>query len=105
MKFEALAKSFSRKNLPESEVELVGEVPAETLSPYRARALAEISAELDLPGFRKGKVPQDMVLKKVGELAVLEEGSQSVCARFLPRARGRHKKLMRSAARKSPLPS
>lgn len=84
MKFEALAKSFSRKNLPESEVELVGEVPAETLSPYRSRALAEISAELELPGFRKGKVPQEMVLKKVGELSVLEEAVNLFVRDFYP---------------------
>lgn len=84
MQFEALTKSFSRKNLPESEVELVGEVPAETLSPYRARALTEISAEVDLPGFRKGKVPQDMVLKKVGELAVLEEAVNLFVRDFYP---------------------
>ena len=73
MKFEEAAKSFVLKNLPESEVELVGEVPYSAVEPYRAQALHHIAEHLELPGFRPGKVPADMALKKVGELAVLEE--------------------------------
>lgn len=84
MRFANLTKQFSRKNLPESEVEFVGEVPAETLTPYRQRALSEISAELELPGFRKGKVPTDMVGKHVGELSVLEEAVNLFARDFYP---------------------
>ncbi len=73
MKFEEVAKSFVLKNLPESEVELVGEIPYSAVEPYRAQALQHIAEHLELPGFRPGKVPADMALKKVGELAVLEE--------------------------------
>jgi len=73
VKFEEAAKSFVLKNLPESEVELVGEVPYSAVEPYRAQALHHIAEHLELPGFRPGKVPADMALKKVGELAVLEE--------------------------------
>ena len=70
---EETAKSFVLKNLPESEVELVGEIPYSVVEPYRAQALHHIAEHLELPGFRPGKVPADMALKKVGELAVLEE--------------------------------
>jgi len=51
----------------------VGEVPYSAVEPYRAQALHHIAEHLELPGFRPGKVPADMALKKVGELAVLEE--------------------------------
>lgn len=68
-----IAKTFTLKNLPESEVELAGEVPFETISPYQQQALAHIAEHMELPGFRPGKVPADMALKKVGELAVLED--------------------------------
>jgi len=84
MQFEALAKNFARKNLPDSEVEFVGEIPADTLLPYRGRALSRISSELELPGFRKGKVPEDLVLKKVGELPVLEEAVNLFVRDFYP---------------------
>lgn len=73
MKFEEIAKSFVLKNLPESQLELVGEVPYSAVEPYREQALKHIAEHLELPGFRPGKVPADMALKKVGELSVLEE--------------------------------
>lgn len=72
-RFSVIAKAFTRRELPESEVELMGEVPYEVVEPYRATALTHIAEHLELPGFRPGKVPTDMALKKVGDLAVLEE--------------------------------
>ncbi len=72
-RFSDIAKAFTLKHLPESEVELAGEVPFEAIAPYRTHALSHIAEHLELPGFRPGKVPADMALKKVGELAVLEE--------------------------------
>jgi FKBP-type peptidyl-prolyl cis-trans isomerase (trigger factor) len=68
-----IAKSFVLTRLPNSEVELAGEIPYEAVEPYRQRALAHLAEHLELPGFRPGKVPKDMALKKVGEIAVLEE--------------------------------
>lgn len=73
MQFEALAKSFTKKELPESEVELTGEIPADVIAPYREKALTLLAGEIEMPGFRKGHVPADIALKKVGEIAVLEE--------------------------------
>jgi len=68
-----LAKQFALKTLPDSQVELTGDIPYDTVLPYRAKALAHIAEHLELPGFRPGKVPADMALKKVGEVAILEE--------------------------------
>jgi FKBP-type peptidyl-prolyl cis-trans isomerase (trigger factor) len=84
MKFEELAKTFVRKELPESEVELTGEVPADTIASYREQALSHIALEMDLPGFRKGHVPQDIALKKVGEIAALEETVDLFVRDFYP---------------------
>lgn len=84
MKFEALAKAFTLKNLPDSEVELIGEVPAEVVGGYRAHALEHIAGDLELPGFRKGKVPHDLALKKVGEIAVLEHAVEDFVKDFYP---------------------
>jgi FKBP-type peptidyl-prolyl cis-trans isomerase (trigger factor) len=82
--FEAILKSFSRKDLPDSEVEFVGEIPADTIAPYRQRALEELAKEVEQPGFRKGKVPHDLVLKKIGEVAVLEEATNLFVRKFYP---------------------
>lgn len=70
---EEIAKTFTQKELPDSEVELVGEIPFESIAPLETKALEHFQTELELPGFRKGHVPLDMVKKRVGEIGVLEE--------------------------------
>jgi FKBP-type peptidyl-prolyl cis-trans isomerase (trigger factor) len=84
VKFEEITKSFSLKNLPESEVELSGEVPFDAIAPYRERALAHLAEHLELPGFRPGKVPAATALQKVGEIAVLEEAVELFAKEFYP---------------------
>ena len=91
LKFEATAKKFAFKTLPESEIELQGEVSWETILPYRKDALKEIAEHLELPGFRKGKVPEDMALKKVGEIAVLEEAVEHFMRDFYGELVSAHK--------------
>lgn len=83
-RFSNIAKQFTLKNLPDSEVELVGEVPYEAVAPYQKQALAHLAEHATLPGFRPGKVPEDMVLKKVGEMAVLEEAAELFVKDFYP---------------------
>ena len=69
----SLAATFTQKKLPESEVELSGEIPFEDIEPLQAQALKHFAEELELPGFRKGHVPPEMVKQKVGEIELLEE--------------------------------
>jgi len=90
-KWSEIARGFTLKNLPESEVELAGEVPYATIAEYRATALTHIAEHLDLPGFRPGKVPTDVALKKVGELAALEEAVELFVKDFYPELILEHK--------------
>jgi len=82
--WNTLAKAFIKKELPESEVELTGEIPADVVAPYREKALSLIAADLDIPGFRRGHVPADMAAKKVGEVALLEEAVELFMRDFYP---------------------
>jgi len=54
-----------------SEVTLTAEIPAEHLPHYRRRALKELSEKVSVGGFRKGHVPEDILVKHVGEAEVL----------------------------------
>ncbi|HVV38822.1 MAG TPA: trigger factor [Candidatus Paceibacterota bacterium] len=90
-KFSETAKKFAFKKLPDSEVELSGEVPYEEVAPYRDRALKHMVEHMELPGFRKGKVPADMALKKVGELGVLEEAVEMLMQDLYPALLAEHK--------------
>lgn len=61
------------KQLENSEIEIIDEIPWEKVVLFRARALKHISEDVELPGFRKGHIPEDILVKKIGEAAVVEE--------------------------------
>lgn len=67
-----------------SEAIIDGEITMEALAFYRADALNHFKNEMELPGFRKGHVPEKMVLEKVGELALLEEAGELALQKALP---------------------
>ena len=50
----------------ENEVELSVEVPAESVKKAYDRTVAKIREEMVLPGFRKGRVPMNLVIQNVG---------------------------------------
>jgi trigger factor len=59
--------------LPESRVRIDASVDAEDVQRHVDRAAKALGRELRIPGFRKGKVPPQMVLQRVGREAVLEQ--------------------------------
>ena len=81
---DELAKSFALKTLPDSEVELEGDIPFADIEPFQERALKHFAEEVELPGFRKGHVPLDMVKKRVGDIAIMEEAVEFFMRDFYP---------------------
>ena len=61
------------KKLEKSEVEITGVIEASEFAKYEDKALAHIGERLELPGFRKGKAPVEMVKSNVAEMEILEE--------------------------------
>jgi trigger factor len=59
--------------LEDSKVRIDASVPAEDVQRHLDRTAKELGRELRVPGFRKGKVPPQMVLQRVGREAVLEQ--------------------------------
>jgi trigger factor len=59
--------------LPDSKVKIDVEVGADVLAKRLDRAATALAGELKVPGFRKGKVPPQLVIQRVGREAVLEE--------------------------------
>lgn len=66
-------KILSSKSLPESELEIECEINIKEVEAYRPKALAKIQQEVNLPGFRPGHIPEAMLVKKVGDLFILNE--------------------------------
>ena len=56
-----------------SQVEILASISVEVLISYRAKALKGINESVTIDGFRKGMVPENILVAKVGPMAVLEE--------------------------------
>jgi trigger factor len=59
--------------LPESRVRVQAEVPPEEVEKRVAQAARTLGRSLRVPGFRAGKAPAPVVIKRVGRDAVLDE--------------------------------
>jgi trigger factor len=69
----ATAVRTTTKELGDSRVRLDVQVPTEVLERELQSAADAIGRELRVPGFRKGKVPPQVVIQQVGRDAVLDE--------------------------------
>ncbi len=67
-----------------SIVEIKGEVESSDFELSREGAIAKLSEHIELDGFRKGKAPKDMVVKKLGDHIILEEMAQITLGKVYP---------------------
>lgn len=66
-------KILGTKSLADSEVEIDCEIDADSVACHRAKAIAEVQKEMNLPGFRPGHVPENILVKQVGDLFIYNE--------------------------------
>jgi len=59
--------------LPESRVRVEAEVPADEVERRVQKAAKAVGRQMRIPGFRKGKVPPPVVIKRVGRASLLDE--------------------------------
>ena len=59
--------------LPESRVRVEAEVPAEEVERRVQQAARKLGGQMRIPGFRKGKVPPPVVIRRLGREVVLDE--------------------------------
>lgn len=63
--------------LPKSAVEIEGELEASVFESYFDKAVKHLGEHFELDGFRKGKVPTDVMLSNIPEIRILEEMAQN----------------------------
>ena len=68
---------FTLKKLPESKAEINIEVPFEEFDKYYKEALLKMGKDVEVPGFRKGKVPSDVIEGRIGKEGVLAEAAEN----------------------------
>src|SRR5947209_14511237 len=78
---DAMASSAPVKTsvteLPESRVRVQAQVPAEEVERRLQQAARQLGRQMRIPGFRKGKVPPMVVIRRLGREAVLDEALRS----------------------------
>ncbi len=68
-----MALNIERQDLAERQVQLTVEVPGERMQGAMRSAARRLSNKTRIPGFRPGKAPYEMVVRKVGEEAVFDD--------------------------------
>jgi trigger factor len=68
--------------LPDSRVRVQVEVPAAELDTSVERKAQELARNLKLPGFRRGKVPAQLVIQRLGREAVFEQTVRDALPRW-----------------------
>ncbi|HYC83387.1 MAG TPA: trigger factor [Candidatus Paceibacterota bacterium] len=73
------------QNLEKSRIEITGELPAEELEKHRSQAIKDLGKDAEFDGFRKGHVPEKILVEKIGEDRVLLEMAELALAQAYPR--------------------
>ena len=84
----------SVETLSPTRVKISVEVAFEELSPYIANAYKALASQVNVPGFRKGKVPAAMIEQRVGRPAVLDEAINAALPEFYGQAAREHTLLV-----------
>lgn len=74
------------ETLSPTRVKLIVEVPFDELKPDLDAAYQTIGSQIQIPGFRKGKVPARIIDQRVGRGAVVQEAVNEALPRFFSQA-------------------
>lgn len=66
-------EAITVETLPGSEIKITGEVPYSYLDAYRKHAVEHVGAGIKMDGFRTGHIPENILIAKVGEMALLSD--------------------------------
>lgn len=89
-KEQAGYKNIKLTTLPERELEIIGTITAEKMAIMREKALAKIKSNFESDGFRKGNVPETIIIQKVGEMPLLEEAAEIALSEEYPKILEEH---------------
>jgi len=67
--------TYNLKKLPKSQAEITVTISFDELKPLIEKATQQLSEQTKIDGFRPGKVPAEMLKKKVGEMKIYEEAA------------------------------
>lgn len=76
--------NIKTKDLKKSQMEIEIEIPWKEVDKYRKSVISEFSEKITVSGFRKGRVPEDIIVKKIGQVELLNEMVERVIQEIYP---------------------
>ena len=89
--FSAVIATFSVERQPGSRVVIKGEIPVAELAKHESHVLQELGQDVEIKGFRKGHVPESMLRKHIGEMALFTEVCEHTLSHMYPAILDQHK--------------
>lgn len=76
--------AFTIETLPASQVKISGELPYVEVASERTAALVALGRDVKIDGFRKGHIPEAILVKHVGEMRIMAEMAERAIAHAYP---------------------
>ena len=70
--------------LENSEIEIEGEIPVSVTPEYRNKAIKKFGENANIDGFRKGHIPEKILIEKIGEDSLMGEVAEMALADMYP---------------------
>lgn len=71
--------------LPKSKLEIESEIETDVFESFYAPALKKLGEHAEIPGFRKGKVPENILISHLSEAKILEEMAELALSEHYPK--------------------
>ncbi len=75
---------------PGSLVVITGELPYTDLEAHRAEAVRRLAQDVAIDGFRKGHVPEQILISKIGEMPIITEMAEHALSAAYPKIVAEH---------------
>ncbi len=86
-----ILETIALEKKPGSLVVFTGEIPFAELEKHRKSAIAEIGKEVTIDGFRKGHVPESILVQKIGPMTIVTEMAERALSEVYPELVMHHK--------------
>jgi len=73
------------KDVGKTQVEIECEIPWSEVEKYRKSIIDEYSEKITVPGFRKGRVPENIIIQKIGQMELLNEMVERTLQEIYPK--------------------
>jgi len=77
--------NYQTKKISGTEMEITGEISVGDFDNYYQKVFQEISENAEIPGFRKGQTPANIIKERVGEHYILEKAAEAAINETWPK--------------------